>query len=539
MGGRTMRIVSPGTNRLARGAAAAAAVFALCIAPSARAAPIGEDVREIYISLDQDTWRLEIPFHGRWSHWAMNNPPRIVLDLIGATSRMPNAPELYEIELPGGPVQSLRTVQHTTDPGNRRMRITLMLTEPVRYEISKCDGGIDLRVARTERAVWGDPWELDVDPSGITRKVVAHREPPPRCEPETFDTTATGMSPAEPAVAASSAESGKPPAPRPAPPAEAPPEPKRDQLEVTLESILADTTFFDMDPTAVARTRAIAWDTAAGRLLVEAQASFLQGDTAACLDRLRTCDRFYATTDPGKQAAALRHLILWVYGRVVEADLGPPPPREGPWPLLYDPVFERLLSEALARGDRILAGDVLRAWKQADPDLSRWARGALRLAEAHLDAEEGERAANWVTQVLAADPELQASPRAMLCHAMSLVLQGRWEEAEGRLLAVEATHDSSAVARARAARGDIYYGRGRTREAAEVYELLARWEVPAVEREWALYQLGNCWALLGDPVKARAYYTVAIESAPNGFWTEFAQMRLAELEGRADVPARR
>jgi tetratricopeptide (TPR) repeat protein len=452
---------------------------------------------------------------------------------------MPNAPELYQLELPGGPVQSLRTSQHTTEPGNRRMRITLMLLEPVRYEISKCDGGIDLRVPRPARAVWGEPWELDVDPGGITRKVVAHRDPPPRCKPETFDSAGIAVPEEEPAIAVKPAEGAKPGAPRPTPAPEAPPEPKRDQLEVTLESILADTTFFDLDPTAAGRTRALAWETAAGRLLVEAQASFLEGDTATCLDRLRMCDRFYPTTDPGRQAATLRHLILWVYGRFVEADLGPPPPREGPWPLLFDPVFERLLSEALRKGDRILAADVLRAWKQAEPDLPRWARAALRQAEAHLDAEEGERAANWVSQALSADPALQASPRALLCHAMSLVIQGRGEEAEGQLRVVEATNDSSAVVRARAARADIYYGRGRYRDAAEVYQLLARWETPAVEREWALYQLGNCWAALGDPNKARAYYTVAIESSPNGFWSEFAQMRLAELEAQGSVPARR
>jgi len=536
----------PGAGLLAGGAIVAG--VALGGPLLAGAAPVGEDIREVLITVDQDTWRLEVPFRGRWSHWAINDPPCIVVDLIGATSRLPNAPALYELALPGGPVTTLRTSQYSSDPGTRRVRISLVLTEPVRYEVAKCDDGVDIRIPRPERAVWGALWELDIDSEGVNRQVVQKLAPAPQCASETFDSAAapTGGGPATvPAGAPAPDRCVEPPAGRAGPSAPSPaqrpattpkpapgPDEERRQLEFTLESILADTTFFEMDPPAWIRSRDLAWDTAAGRLVEEAQASFLEGDTATCLERLRTCERFYAATKPGRQAALLRHLLLRVGGRLIEADLGPLPPREGHWPLLYDPVFDRMHGEALRQRDLSLAADVLRYWQQADPDTVCWAQAALRQAEAHLDAEEGARAAHWVQAAMAADPGVQASPRARLSHALALAVQGRGQEAEGLLRAVEATGDSVVVQRARAARADIYYRQHRYREAVEVYQTLARWEVRGVEREWALYQLGNCWSLLGDRAKARAYYTVAIETAPSGFWTEFAQMRLAELEAQ-------
>jgi tetratricopeptide (TPR) repeat protein len=509
---------------------------------------VGEDIREIYITLDHDTWRLEIPFRGRWAHWAMNDPPCIVVDLIGATSRLPNAPGIYELDLPNGPVKTLRTSQYSSDLGNRRMRISLVLTEPVRYEVGKCDGGIDIRVPRPERAVWGDLWELDLGSEGVNRQVVKSIAPPPQCESETFDTAApSAKGPAASGTVQSAAPQNTPPPvvkdAQPATSAGTPvagkfwrPAPGAiedgglQEFEFTLESILADTSFFEMDAPTADRSREIAWSTAAGRLVEEAQKSFLEGDTAACIERLRTCDHFYPNTTPGRQAALLRHLLLRSWGRVVEADLGPLPPREGHWPLLLDPVFERMHGEALRNHDLWLSADVLRYWKQADPDTARWAQAALRQAEAHLDAEEGERAAQWVQAAMAADPDLQTSPRALLSHGLALAIQDRGDEAEGILRTVEASGDSTVVPRAQAARADIYYRQRRYQDAADLYRQLARWEVPPLEREWALYQLGNCWSLLGDPTKARAYYTVAIETAPNGFWTQFAQMRLAELE---------
>ncbi len=529
-------------------------------ATCATARPLGEEVREIYASLDDEFWRLEVPYEGRWSHWAMNSPPRIVVDLIGATSRLPNAPALYTLDLPSGPVTTLRTSQYRNTPGNRRVRFTMVLIEPVRYEVKKVGDGIEIRIPRTEKAVWGELWELDVGSEGINRKVVEKIEPssPQRAEPPAEPTTTppptATTAGAGPDTAPSPSAAAAPPAslqspsssdafPRPVADGRslAPPQTDRagDASEFTLESILSDTTFFEIDPPLAVRSRELAWNTAAARLVEDAQLRYLDGDTAVALEQLHRCERFYADTTPGRQAALLRNLLLRSWGREVEAELGPKPPQEGYWPLLSDPVFEAMQHSALKKGDVTLAEEVVRAWRMADPDLHRWARAALTMAETFLDDDQGERAAGWVGDALEADPQLRTSPRALLAHASALGKEGQWDEAERLLQEVEATGDSTVVHRALAARGDLYYRQKRFAEAARIYQDLARWEVPAVERDWALYQLGNCWAAMGDPVNARAYYTVMIEESPTSFWVDFARMRLTELEADGRVARRR
>jgi tetratricopeptide (TPR) repeat protein len=471
----------------------------LTIAP-AWASPQGEEIRRVEVTLQTDCWRIAVPFGGLWNHWSMNTPARIVIDMSGAQSRLPNAPALYTLDLPSGPVKRLRTSQYSSQPGKRCVRITLVLDEALRYEANEAGGGVDLRIPRPAGADWGALHRLIIEPGGVRTETLPARLPaekrpePPR--PERSDEPPLG-----PAWLDSTGEA-------------------------SLEELLSDTTFFLVRP----QVGHLAWNIAAARLLDEAQNRFLEGDSATCVEKLETCDRFYSGTDAGAQAAVLRRLLYRAWGRVVEAELGSQPTGEGPWPLLADRVFQVLLRDTQATGDLVFAAEILRTWGKANPDRRAWARGCMGLAELLLDAGEGRRAAGLIAQALAANPELEASPRALLMHSAARMEVEDWETAEKMLLRVERSASGDLQYRALAMQGDLYYRRQQHKRAAEFYERLLTGEVPQVERDWALFQLGNCWAELGDPGKARAYLQRAIEHSEESFWAPFARMRLLDLE---------
>lgn len=483
-------------------------------APSGLCAPLGKEVREIRITMDVAQWRLEVPYGGRWSHWAMNNPSRIVIDLIDAHSCLLQAPALFTLELPGGPVSHLRTSQFCSDPGNRRVRISLILHEAVRYEVDKKAQRVDLRIPRPAAAQWGELWQVVIGPDGVRKELM--REVAAEPDSSLAPPSAGEMAELQPTAA---------PPPEPVKPEAGTAEPDSSET-ITLESLLGDTTFFEVSRPRGRR----AWDVAAARLLEDAQRSFLEDDTCTCLEKLQTCERFYAKTQAGRQATLLRHLLLRAWGRVVEADLGPVPPEEGPWPMLADAVLDRVLNNALIVGDLAFAEQLLSLWEQAEPDRSVWARAALRTAESFLDREDGGKATAWVRRGLKANPDLEVSARVLLLYATARMEERAWAEAESLLARVEASAEEGLLFRARAARADLRYRRKQFSAAAKLYERLLEEAAPSVEREWALYQLGNCWAAMGDLKRARAYLGRVIESPEEGFWAPFARMRLLELE---------
>lgn len=488
-----------------------------------RAAPMVRDVSDVNFSLEEKQWVMEIAYEGRFSHWAMIGPVRIVVDLIGAHSRLPKAPALYEIEFETGPVKTLRTSQYSSEAGNERVRFTLVLAEPLRYEILQEDGV--LRLVLPWRGLAHEGWIINLDTAGMRSEEPPEPEPEP--EPKVEEVPAPVIFATEEAPVDTTTRRWID-----GPLADLADE-AMSSFEASLEELLADTTFFEVG--LPEDTRTVAWNTAAARLLGEAQRFYLAGDTASCIARLQTTDRFYPETKPGRQAALLRQLLLRSWGRVVEADLGTDPPEEGFFPLLADEVLVVVLRRAIAANDLNLAQDVLGIWLQADPDQESWAMGALLLAEALIDAEKGAEATDWIRRAVEIHPDLQASPRALYLLGMARMEERAWEEAENLMLNVQATASPPLTYRALAARADIRYQKGDYSDAMNFYKELLGDDVPRVETEWALFQIGNCWAALGDFGKAKAYFTYVIENSTEGFWVSFAQLRILDLESGAHV----
>jgi len=524
--------------------------------PPPLAAPIGEEIKELNVTLDEDHWRLFVPFTGRWNSWSKSNPARIVIDLMGARSKLPGAPGLYTIELEEGPVRIIRTNQYSSEASQRRVRITLIMTEAVRYDAIRDGEGVDIRIKRPEGAVWGAPWEVVVTPETDPFEHIHPTEVEPTEEegPTEEELAAAAARAAElERAAAEAAEVAKPVAwpTEPETPPAGMPDPVAEALKLTqaiewqpaehplteaaLESLFSDTTLFDTGP----RRMHHSWDVAAARLLEEAQEAYLVGDTATCLDRLLTSDRFYADTDPGRQATLLRHLLLQSWGRVVEADLGPRAPREGPWLLLADDVLNRLVLRALAADDMAFAEKLLTVWRQTDPQRTVWAKRALQLANSLMDKDQGARAAGWIRQALGADPQLLVSARPLMLLAMAQADQGAWKDAEALLRRAEKTADGDLKYRARTSLADLHYRRGQYDQAIGVYQGLLEEGVPAVERQWALYQLGVCAEAKGDLDEAKSYWGRVVDEGAGGFWVPFARTRLARLEGEERVATRR
>ena len=489
----------------------------------ARAAPMVQDVSDVNFGLEEDQWVMEIAYDGRFSHWSMIGPVRIVVDLIGARSRLPQAPSLYEVDFRTGPVKTLRTSQYNSEPGKERVRFTLVLAEPLRYDILQEDGV--LRLALPWRGLAHEGWVINLDHAGMREQEVSEPEPEP--EPVAVEEPPPIVFPTKAAEVDTTNRRWID-----GPLADLQDDPER-AFDARMEDLLADTTFFEMGRTE--DTRTVAWNTAAARLLGEAQRFYLSGDTATCLDRLLTTDRFYPETKPGRQAALLRALLLRSWGRVVEAELGSKPPKEGYFPLLADEVLTEVLDGALAVDDLGLAGEALEIWLQADPNQKSWAMGALRLAEALIDDEKGAAATDWIGRAVEIHPDLQASPRALYLLGMARMEERAWDEAEDLMLNVQATGGVALAYRALAARADIRYQKGAFSDAMSFYKELLADDVPAVEMEWALFQVGNCWVALGDFGKAKAYFTYVIENSTEGFWVSFARLRILDIESGAHV----
>ncbi len=538
--GRVRRRLHGRVPGVAQGLARLFAVVLVLLAAAAgagRASPNPTVVAELTVFAGEQVWLLEIPHAGPWSHWAMGSPSRLVIDLANARSALSRAPGLFAHDFGEGPVRTLRTSQFSNQPQNRTVRVTLELRESGRYEATQRDGVIRIRMSAPEGTSWGEALVLRIDGDGAH---VSGAGP---------DASAPGQgAPGTSAPGTSAPEQGAPgtSAPVPAALGEAdagrPVEaiagapPLDEQLsEAGLDSLLADSTLFEVSPLTSRRT---AWELAAARLLEEAQQFYVAGDSTASLERFETCERFYADTDAGMQAAIALSLVLRLLGREVEATLAADPASDGHWPLLTDELLALLFDQAYRAENPPLAAQVLEVWRNASPAPAAWAREALRLAEYYLEEQQVSLASQWVAAALEAHPELEISPRALFLHASTRMEAGAWEEADPLLARLESIATGTLRFRTLALRADCRYRTGRYREAAERYEALLAPEVPTVEREWACYQLGNCWMQLGEPQRAIAAFTEVAGEDSESFWAPFARMRLADLKGDARVAVR-
>lgn len=98
-----------------------------------------------------------------WAHWTLANPARIIVDLGDAVTEMPNAPGLYEIEMPEGPIRRLRTSQFMNTALDRRVRFTFELDKIAVYEARRVGSYIEVRIADRERA----PRSWELTPAGF------------------------------------------------------------------------------------------------------------------------------------------------------------------------------------------------------------------------------------------------------------------------------------------------------------------------------------------------------------------------------------
>ena len=123
----------------------------LTVAASAGMAPVRAEIPgpkyeigEVRFENDGDWLTLSIPTEATWAHWTLANPPRIIIDLGDAISRLPNAPGLYETEMHRGPLRVFRTSQFSNTPLDRRVRITLELSAITPYEARRV--GEEIRI---------------------------------------------------------------------------------------------------------------------------------------------------------------------------------------------------------------------------------------------------------------------------------------------------------------------------------------------------------------------------------------------------------
>ena len=107
----------------------------------------------------EDGWFVvRIDTAAPWAHWTLANPARIIVDLGDAVTEMPNAPGLYEMEMPEGPVRRLRTSQFMNTALDRRVRFTFELDKIAVYEARRVGSYIEVRITDRERAPRS--WEL-------------------------------------------------------------------------------------------------------------------------------------------------------------------------------------------------------------------------------------------------------------------------------------------------------------------------------------------------------------------------------------------
>jgi tetratricopeptide (TPR) repeat protein len=484
---------------------------------SASATPLARaltDIDSLTLTQTPSAWTLEIPFAGEWTCAAAKDPPRIVVELIGARSRLPQAPDPYALEIAGGPVAQLLASQVGLEPGHEVVRVTLTLRGSAAYGAVQSGGHSSIVIFPGREAAWGAAWSRRVTGAGETPAVAASG-------PDSATAHATAIPPPTVAPRARTAAAAAKAAPDPG-----------DAIRERLDGLLDNATPVEAEAADPARTR----EHAAARAVEEAQRAFVEGDTTGALDALLRCEQFYAGTDASRQGTLLRRLFMRQAGRIVEADLGPTPPAQGPWPLVREDVLGRLCDAARARGDFDGAQEVLEIWRRASATALYWAPAALRLAETCFDAGRAPDAVRWAQCATLARPDLVMSAKTALLLAGARAETGDYAAADALLRSAAACSDAGMRERVLAQRADLLYRQDRFAEAQTIYEQLLAAGTSRVERDWARYQSANCLVALGDANTAAARYREVALDAQNA-WAPSARVRaldMAEVQGARD-----
>jgi len=103
-------------------------------------------VSNVTFANDGQWLEVNIESTGSWAHWTLGNPPRIIVDISDAVSELPEAPGLYEKALTSGPVRRFRTSQFSNTSLDRRVRMTLELSEAKSYEAKRVGQNIVIRI---------------------------------------------------------------------------------------------------------------------------------------------------------------------------------------------------------------------------------------------------------------------------------------------------------------------------------------------------------------------------------------------------------
>jgi tetratricopeptide (TPR) repeat protein len=482
------------------------------------------DIDSLALTQTPTAWTLEIPFAGEWTCAAAADPPRIVVDLIGARSRLAQAPDPYTLEIPSGPVTQLHACQVALDPGREALRVTLVLRGATAYGAVQSGGHSSIVIFPGRDAAWGEPWSRRITGAGANAGALDL----PAAAAAGFDSSMARAASIPPPTIAPRVHAAAAAAPAARDPGDA----FHERLDRILDEAPGDATRDEGEPVDPARTRELA----ATRAVDEAQRAFVKGDTTGALDALLRCEQFYADTDAGRQGSLLRRLFMRQAGRIVEADLGPAPPAQGPWPLVREDVLGLLCDAARARGDFGGAQEVLEVWRRASATALYWAPAALRLAEACFDAGRAEDAVRWAQCASLARPDLSASPKTELLLAGARAETGDYAAADALLRSAAAGADAGVRQRALAQRADLCYRQDRFGEAQTLYEQLLADGTSRVERDWARFQCANCLVALGDAAGAAARYReVALDT--QNVWAASARLRaldLAEVQGARD-----
>ncbi len=127
---------------------------------AAKDAPQTCQLTSLRMDDDGRSFDLSLPVDASWKQSFLSNPPRIVIDLLETTSRLPGAPGLYEARLDRGVVRAVRTSQFRNDPGDHRTRVTLELSRVVPYDVRRAGNAIRVRIPDAGSSPPGS-WTLD------------------------------------------------------------------------------------------------------------------------------------------------------------------------------------------------------------------------------------------------------------------------------------------------------------------------------------------------------------------------------------------
>lgn len=534
----------------------------------------------VRIENDGSHFRLAIPVSAPWAHWTLSDPPRIIIDIGQTTSRLARAPGLFQVRLDRGQVAALRTSQFSSEPLDRRVRITLELSRMVAHEVSRVGGEIVLLIPDPMERV---PAALVLGSSGIVEVSGVSESVPPLALDGPSGAPAAPVSdpaPARTATPAEGAADGQQPArtlrealesalnglsvesldesgpdealvevnlaPETPPPPEKPAAKKKPEPDRKVQSApepppagVAHSSPGDPDPSWTRVSDELpptilpqeAREQGASRLLKQGIEALLRGGRAdRAEEALGRAYRFYGDTRPGEQSGILRRELLLLLERSDEAaDLIslPVAPDTSQVP---GAVYRALVQEYMRKPDMTGLERLLRLWGPSYGPVLETADLHLSLGEAFMLAGRLDLAESHILRIPDDDP---AAGRGLLLLARAGEAAGDRARALDLYRRASRTAAGPYRARALARTADLEFQSGHVTAALQGYTRLLQSDPPAEEIPWGEYQLGNCNLLLGNEEAARRHYGSVAEKWPGSFWASFARERLEEMKWRA------